>query len=249
MPDYSKIIFITGDVHGHFSALNAFINAQIRQNRRMKQLAEKTALEVMILQCGDFAFFWPGCDNSRSINNKVGFVKDGQVKIYWCAGNHEDHDRLDNLFKPDNKDNFAEVAPGVIYARFGATLDLGAGARVLFAGGAESHDRENRVEGVSWWPQEGISKQDMDRLDAVPGADWIISHTAPYYLDVPLRGHLLPEPSRRMLDAVFDRYQPKYWYFGHFHNHCQGYYDGCDWECLDCLDIGRSKSWERVCLP
>lgn len=245
MSGFDKVIFVLGDIHGDMARLNYLINKQIRMNSRMRRLAEENEIEVMILQCGDFAFFWPGDDNSAAIKNKVDFLKDGLVKIYWCAGNHEDHDKLDSLFAFDSCEGFAEVAQGVFFARFGAVLDVGA-IRVLFAGGAESHDKEYRKEGKDWWPQEGISESDLERLPDGK-VDWVISHTAPWYFEMPVAHGALPEQSRAKLDVVFDRYQPQNWFFGHFHQYRQGYYDGCDWTCLNYMG-GGGRSWERICL-
>lgn len=245
-----KIVFILGDIHGDMAALNWFINRQIRQSRHIRELASKCAVEAVILQCGDFAFFWPGEDNSEAIKNSVDFLRDGIVKIYWCGGNHEDWNVLDGLFPGGSAEaaaNMKEVARGVWFARFGAVLELMPNLRVLFAGGAESHDMEGRVEGESWWRQEGISQEDMARLADIPGVDWVVSHTAPYYLDVGAEWQKRREPSRRELDAVFDKFRPQKWFFGHFHHYCHGTWEGCQWQGLNYLG-GSGKSWERLCL-
>lgn len=259
-----KIVYIIGDIHGNFGALNTFINKQMRQNKSMRAIAADWRargqdLEVIILQCGDFAFFWPGYSNERAIQNSIAFLKGGIVPIYWCAGNHEDHDQLDALFEknsPSSASNIAEVARGVYYCRFGAVLKLDAGTSVLFAGGAESMDKSERVAGLSWWPQEGVSSEDLDRLDNVPKADIVISHTAPAAFDLSIQmakswwndGAHLEEPSRYMLDEVFEKYHPRQWYFGHFHKAMHGSFQGCDWECLNCLGHG-GKTWEKLYFP
>lgn len=129
MPD-TKIVFILGDVHGDFALLNKFINKTIRLSRQMRAVADGGKLDIAILQCGDFAWFWPQFDNTGKIKNSVDFAKDGIVPIYWCGGNHEDWDRLDGLF-PDGSEaartNMVEVDKGIIFCRFGATLELAPG--------------------------------------------------------------------------------------------------------------------------
>lgn len=260
----AKIVYIIGDVHGEFGELNAFINREIRQNRSMRAIAADwrargADLEVLILQCGDFAFYWPGCNNDRAIHNEVPFLKNGLVPIYWCAGNHEDFDRLDSLFTPESPaslDNIAQLARGVYFCRFGACLDLDEQTRVLFAGGAESADKSERVPHKSWWPQESVDSADLDRLAHVPRAELVISHTAPAAFDLESqlgaawsfdRTHLY-EPSRHMLDEVLEKYHPRRWYFGHFHKAMRGRTDGCDWQCLNYLG-GSGKSWEKLYFP
>lgn len=110
---------------------------------------------------------------------------------------------------------------------------------VLFAGGAESADKDYRLSEMSrgapkiWWEQEGISKADMDRFALVPKADWVVSHTAPSSFDVEskMRGQAgwmdhVHEPSRLKLAQVLMKYGPKRWFFGHFHHQMTDFTDG-----------------------
>lgn len=208
-------------------------------------------LEVILLQCGDFAFFWPG--ESGTVKNQVPFLKDERVQIYWCAGNHENHDALDALFNDPMDTRLKEVAPGVWFARFGASLQLTPDITVLFAGGAESFDRTCRVSGETWWPQEGVSEADMARLDTVLRAGWVISHTAPVGFDLARGRHRLfapeklREPSRDKLEEVRLRFRPGRWFFGHFHHHMAGCADGCHWTGLSHIG-NHAPWWTKICL-
>ena len=148
-----KIIYIVGDLHGDFTSLNFLINQKIRLNRNLRAIAEDWKRRgddfgVVILQCGDFAWFWPGCDSRGAIKNQISFLDGGFVPIYWCAGNHENHDKLDNLFRPGSeadRTGIVEVDHSVFYCRFGATLRIMPKINVLFAGGAESGDKDWRL--------------------------------------------------------------------------------------------------------
>lgn len=244
----SKIVFILGDVHGDFEKLNEFIDVKIRSHPAIRALAEDSQLEVLILQCGDMAYFWPRRSNLRRIRNDVSFLKGGRVNIYWCAGNHEDHDQLDALFAPWSKEDrigIVRIDDGVFFCRFGATLKISPEITVLFAGGAESVDHWARFLKMCqghhkiWWTQESISETDIARLDQVMRADWIISHTAPMCFGIQAwlagnqwSGVPKDDTSMIMLDRVFARYRPQKWFFGHFHIHASGKYENCEWECL-----------------
>lgn len=257
---HGRIIYVLGDVHGAFNILNDFIHHKIRKNRTLKAIAPRWKadgddLRVIIMQCGDFAYFWPNFKNRGAILNRVDFLQDGRIPIYWIGGNHEDWDELDML-----GGKITEVDRGVFYCPFGTTLELSPEITVLFAGGAESADKEWRLKRMAkgvckiWWEQEGISEADMERLELVPKADWVISHTAPliFDLDDEMRailngGSLKFEPSRLKLNRVFDRYQPERWFFGHFHHHMTGFTEGCEWECLSNMD-GLETSWTKIYL-
>lgn len=256
---HGRFIYILGDVHGRFNLLNDFINKKIRNDRALAAIApywkaEGDDLQAIILQCGDFAYYWPFCDSAGAIRNQVNFLPGGYAPVYWVGGNHEDWDQLEQLGA-----KITEVDRGVFYCPFGATLQISPDITVLFAGGAESVDKDWRLQEMRkgspkiWWEQEGVSEADLQRLDQVARADWVISHTAPnaFAVEKCLRnlwsaGHL-HEPSRDRLEEIFLRYAPKNWWFGHFHQHMAGRIDGCDWECLDALD-NSGKAWEKIYL-
>jgi hypothetical protein len=222
-------------------------------------------VEVLILQTGDFGF-WPHkhgttelSRNGRSlwdqygIKNEIAWLKDGLVKVYWCAGNHENHDALDALEADNPGRNFLEIMPGINFAVFGSILRLLDGTRVLFAGGADSTDKSQRVPGDTWWPQEQISMRDMQRLpEADSGAaDWVISHTCPTLFHLEKALGYSPkntDRSKTYLDSVFESFRPKRWWFGHYHDYCQGFHAGCRWTLLDMCGNTSGKNWVEA-LP
>lgn len=256
---HGQMIFILGDIHAEFETLNIFINTTIRNNKALKDMASLLKdrgddFQIIMLQCGDFAWFWSGYEAKGLIKNKIDWLPDGHVPIYWVGGNHEDWDALDKLGT-----GISEIDPGIFFCPFGTTLEVKPGLTILFAGGAESADKDMRLrkmeEGAPkiWWEQEGISEVDMARLSAVPRADWVISHTAPNAFDIasqldPVWGdrHFF-EPSRGKLEEVFLKYKPKRWFFGHFHQFMQGKIDGCKWECLADF-ASMDKCWDKVWL-
>ncbi len=235
-----QIVYAIGDIHADFHALNTFINKKIRNNSAIRRLAKEDDLEIILLQCGDFCFFWPPFDYSKAIKNSVEFLQHGHVKIYWCAGNHENHDMLDALQKEQEKPSFIEVAPAIYYAPFGATLPLLDGTKILFCGGGESEkrDKERRLEHErrtghrAWWAQEGISEADMQALPQ-ENIDWVVSHSRPLGVPLLAKTHHGKEASQHYLEQVRQRYQPKKWLHGHYHVHKEDIYEGCEFICLN----------------
>ncbi len=100
---HGRYIYILGDVHGDFGALNKFINREIRQNKAAQSprgfMKKVDDLQVIILQVGDFAYFWTGYDNTGAIKNHIDWLggQGGLCPLFWCGGNHEDWDALDAL--------------------------------------------------------------------------------------------------------------------------------------------------------
>ena len=93
-------------------------------------------------------------------------------------------------------------------------------------GGASSIDREYRIEGYSWWPQELLSPQEMEHgLQTLENhgnqVDYILTHTLPrvlipiYFGRYSFREY---DPVSGYLDEVYRRVKGlKQWYCGHMH--------------------------------
>jgi predicted phosphodiesterase len=137
------MIIVTGDIHGEFWALNDLVNSH--QNIKI------------ILQCGDFGW-WPRATNTGhwSINN----LKNKNVKIFWCDGNHEDFETL-------KFDDIEEVLPNCYYMPRGSIIELPDHRKVLFIGGGLSIDRDQRIQrsgNFGWFEEETISQKDLEEL-------------------------------------------------------------------------------------
>ena len=194
------MILVVGDIHGDFAALNSLINKKRPST---------------ILQVGDFGY-WPKFKNKRQVEAQ-------NTIIYFCDGNHEDHESL-RQFKN------SEVYENIYYMERGSTLNLPDGRTVLFMGGAHSPDWKFRTPKYDWFPNmELITKEDIDRVPDTK-IDVVISHTAPeeFYIWFSAR----EDPSRKHLSLILEKYKPKLWYFGHFHKYKEGFDYGCKWTAL-----------------
>lgn len=221
------MILITGDIHGEFWALNNLINT-------------KPDLK-MIINCGEFGW-WPRCTFDY-INKREHYkLKNNDVKIYWCDGNHEDFEDL-NKYRAQT-----EVLTNCFYMPRGSIMELPDKRKILFIGGGLSIDRHLRVErseNFGWFMEETISQADINNLPDEK-INIVISHTAPTCFDVMKPNPRFPEdPSRKALDTVMTKYNPTEWYFGHFHIFKQGYDYGCKWTCLSAVGFN-GRWWIRL---
>lgn len=246
-----------------------------------KLMAEYDELEILLFVCGDFGYWphWHGRTvvhrdqtllwayylgqikekpedevftyDQYSIENRMDGVKDGHIKIYWCDGNHENHDALAALEAEHPAEDFIPIIPWVFFARFGSVLALLDGTRVMFCGGAQSTDKRSREEGETWWAGEEIDEADMARLPdpEKERVHWVVSHTSPEsfkVVDFDLRRSIFQkdrDPSRRHLESVRRRFAPEQWWFGHYHMAQSGMLDGCRWAVLDCLEWHGEGRW------
>lgn len=174
-------VALVGDTHAKFDILN------------------RVAKEVdCIIQVGDFGV-WPGLPSFDALSCSV--------PLYFCDGNHDNHDYLRKLLD-------FQICDNVWYQPRGSTLTLGS-KTFLFTGGALSIDKHLRTPGYDWFPEEvncGVPLPDTH-------IDYIISHTCPEeWIDTVCPSALrIFDPTTRFLSTVRSTYPDAYWYFGHWH--------------------------------
>lgn len=208
----SKVMFI-GDLHGNFYHINNMI---------------KEHSPDIIIQCGDFGIW-----NENKFKN----INVGNTLVYFIDGNHEDFDYIENEIVAKNK---FEIAKNVFYQPRGSYITIN-NKNILFIGGAGSIDKKFRTPGYDWWPNETISINDVENLPEV-NIDIVVSHTCPkeFKKDLTLNKSFkeffgeFNDPCEFLLsEFVLKKYNPKSWYFGHFHIHQKGKYENCNWTCLN----------------
>ncbi|SMF34653.1 metallophosphoesterase family protein [Desulfovibrio gilichinskyi] len=220
---------ILGDIHGDFQVINHLVT---------------TEQPDIIIQCGDFGYWphqngWPPADPP---------LKLGNTKLYWCEGNHEDHEELANITESGQ----LEVAPNCFYQPRGSILALPDGRNVLFFGGADSTDKESKIEGKSWFSNEIPAANDFEKLDPNQHIDIVVSHTCPSSFVLrrtpPLGYSKVPwlakadDPTRDILDLILQKYEPAQWFFGHFHIHQVGKFQNTDWMAL-AVPLDDEETW------
>ena len=228
----AESVYVVGDLHGYFKPLNAFIKANKPQ---------------VILCCGDFGYWRKNTWNVRLKDNS-NFIEDivnSNTKIYWCDGNHEDHDALDKLKEGRDLRFPISVRRNIYYCPRGSTIEVN-GQTILFMGGAKSTDKWARTEHIDWFEQETISPNDIANVKAEK-VDVVISHTCPESVFVsPLlerTGWDIRDESREYLETILKMYKPKQWFFGHHHSFGMREIKKCLFTMLDYPEHNQWSIW------
>lgn len=233
-------LYVFGDIHGP---------VEIGKLTPRRFPAEPTLTEEdYVVVCGDFGFpFLPtdvldeekipfdlpfarrqAVQNRRAYAKWVDWLAQRPYQILFVDGNHDNHAFWNA--QPVEVWNGGMInrlpdAPNVIHLRRGEYYTI-AGKTFWAMGGASSIDREYRIEGYSWWPQELLSLQEMEHgLQTLEThgnqVDYILTHTLPRVLIPIYFGRYSfreNDPVSGYLDEVYRRVKGlKQWYCGHMH--------------------------------
>lgn len=232
-------LWICGDIHGELS------------NLVWKAVRQLKIRHADILIVGDF-----GAGFGRPKSMDVAYIKicsaleEYDICLYTIRGNHDDptffdgtHDYEYLHFLPDHR-----------------TIEL-CGKKIYPIGGAVSSDidlvdpltrKSRRMQNDTlikfgsskriWWSDEAPS---MDLNNLPISADIVVSHEAPLSFEPPLvRDDHVRDctwqkvvESRRYLDDVLNAVKPSQWFYGHYHNHYEGVFQGTHYLGLDIAEM------------
>lgn len=210
-------IFVVGDIHGSLD-----IEKLGARHFDARGLTRKD----YVIICGDFGLiFQPEGRDMREEQWWLSWLDGRPWTTLWIDGNHENFDRIEAMEESRwHGGRVQYVTDHIIHLMRGQVFDID-GMSFFTMGGASSTDREWRVEGESWWPQEIPSAEDeaeaVRNLNACGWqVDYVLTHCAPTgllkKLDAPL-SLLEPDEATDMLQRLRAHLSYRAWFFGHYH--------------------------------
>lgn len=249
-PTSATRILIAGDTHGDINHA-AYLIREAKTNRC-----------DLILQVGDFGYFWPGTKSWKMLER---MLNQANLPLYFCDGNHDDFGFLKSI-NAFGSDHMTAITPHIIYIPRGLIWQW-SGKRFMAMGGAVSIDADQRIEGRSWWRDEMVSYADMDRAatnlqkndaridvlvthdcpEGVASLESVLTMAVGYKMDELSRSH------RKTIRMLVDRARPKMLFHGHYHARITDTLtlaDGTTTQIhgLGCNDMDRA-SWIELDLP
>jgi len=206
------MIYITGDTHG-------VVDIERLSEKRFPEQRNLTRSDYVII-CGDFGCVWAGNEMDDPI---LDWLRERNFTTLFVDGNHENFSALNSYpIEQWHGGKVHFIRPNVIHLMRGQVYKIG--SHTFFTmGGAASTDRDFRIEGRSWWPQEMPSEEEYAEAEHNLAqhnymVDYIITHTAPCSLvPILLDPHAVPDQLTRFLDGLTRRVLYRHWYFGHLH--------------------------------
>ena len=208
------MIYVTGDTHG-LNDVQKLIN-----NKTLDNLTTRDFLIVT----GDFGAVW---DNGAHDKAVLDFYSRQTYITLFLDGNHENFDLL-NSYPVEEWHNgrIHRITDKVFHLMRGQIYDL-ENLSIFTFGGGLSIDKEYRIPGYSWWPEEEPS--DEECLNALSNLkirnnliDIILTHSAPKVLvqnHLAMRHNLIRITSKTesFLNSIMVTVRYRHWYCGHYH--------------------------------
>ena len=157
------------------------------------------------------------------------------IILGFVDGNHEDFSWLNaQAFAADGTRHLRER---IIHLPRGLRWTWG-DLSLLALGGAHSVDRQSRVPGASWWPEETITLRQAHEVTTGGHADVMFTHDVP--AGVPVEGLAPPgtfpaaeirtaDQHRELLRQVTDVVRPSALWHGHYHARYDAWLHGADY--------------------
>lgn len=217
-----KVIWVTGDTHGQ------------KDLAKLKKFADensKLTKSDYVIVAGDFGGVW----DERTLDGGLKHYQELPFSILFVDGNHENFDLL-NAYPVEiwNGGKVHKIKPEIIHLMRGQVFTI-EGKRILALGGADSKDKEKRLEyeqGAGrkvWWAQEQICRRDI--IEAIENlrkhgnkVDYAITHCASAdvceeMLSITGDERFRPHVSEKFLREIFTNKEFKFnqKFCGHYH--------------------------------
>ncbi len=235
------MIYITGDTHADFR----------RFSRRIFPEQDEMTKEDHVIIAGDFGGVWfPVNDEAHQKSERYNLdeLDNRSFTTLFIPGNHENYARLmgDEFPEMDwHGGRVKQIRPSVLMLMRGEMYEID-GARFFAFGGASSHDISDgildgndpawkkkakdlekkekyfyRVKGISWWPEELPSNDEMEHgkktLDKYGWkSDFVLTHCAPSSVQAQIGFHH-SDILTTYLEEIHAKLDYKKWFFGHYH--------------------------------
>lgn len=203
-------IFVTGDLHGE-EGISRFSARNWPVGRRLTK-------EDVVLVAGDFGLAFSG---DKTENHWLDWLEEKQWTTLFIDGNHENFPLL--LSYPEEErfgGTVGVLRPSVLHLRKRGHIYTIAPYKVWCFGGAPSFDKNECVEGRSWWPEEEANAEEREyarkALSDCGAVDFALTHDAPLSLLREIYGeHTVAARTPKFLDEACGIIRTGKWYFGH----------------------------------
>jgi hypothetical protein len=215
LPGEVGMVYVTGDIHGSFDIHKLTTDAFPEQKQMSKQ--------GFLIICGDFGLVWDGDKDSKSDKYWLNWLEKKPFTTLFVDGNHENHPLLNSYPVQEFCGGRAHKISESIYHLMRGEVYTICGKKFFAFGGAASHDKEFRKEGISWWPEEMPTEEDChNAVEHLTAHDWkvdfIITHCCADSVQDKISGYYKHDALTEFFEKTVKKSCSfEQWYFGHYH--------------------------------
>lgn len=205
------MIFVTGDIH-----LN--LDIEKLNSKNFPEGKNLTKNDYLII-CGDVGLTW---NRSKEVEYWKKWLNDKPWTTICCDGNHENFDELYTYPLESWQGGYVrKISDSIFYLNRGDVFTID-DKKIFVMGGANSIDKDYRIEGRSWWRAEMPNYQELEyalsNLEKNNFAvDYIITHCAPDNILYRINQMFKRDNMTDFLYEVYKKVSYKKWFFGHYH--------------------------------
>lgn len=216
--------FVCGDIHLPFDIH--------KLSNKKWPLGKTLSKKDVLIQLGDFGGIWYQDGENDEQEYWLDWLAEKQYTTAVVLGNHENYDLIEKLPQIKKWSGTVKVIKrqtGDIFILERGAAYIINGQKILTIGGAFSVDKSSRTPGVSWWPQEDITPEEINNCWAVVDKydrvfDFILTHTCPsrlissfIHLSALNSGRVFNDRTAQFLDDIDNAIEFQEWHFGHMH--------------------------------
>lgn len=216
------MIMFCGDSHCDFMFLHSKL-----------EYAKQHMIENIIV-CGDFGY-WPDDPQGFCFLSYLNtFMKEKftRQKLYWVDGNHEDFNSIKKL--PQNEISEIPEVERCFYIPRGCVVEIDS-RKIMGFGGAVSIDKQYRVVNESWFIEESITDEQINKLkhDKV---DILVTHDSPLnILREDYKNDTESTINREKIKKICDIVNPNILIHGHYHK-----FEKYSYRDIDCIALAHN---------
>lgn len=210
------MILITGDIHGSHDI------SKLGDDNKV--LFRNLTKSDYLIICGDFGLVW---DNSEEDRRWREWLNQRNYTTLFVDGNHENFDLLNNNpVQQWHGGKVHRISDSIIHLMRGQVFEID-GKSFFTIGGAESHDKADRILGKSYWSNELPSESEYtEALRNLQNhgykVDYIITHCATTALQKEIRNQkdgtaYKSNTLLKFFDELDMMMNYQKWFCGHYH--------------------------------
>lgn len=210
MTGTSTPTLVLGDIHGDIVVVDRVL---------------QSCSAELVIQVGDFGVIW-GSDHHEKLEALTDVLDRHGSRLWWVDGNHENFALLLAEYGADPDDlEPTEMTRNITYMPRGYVHGFPSGQRAMFFGGAPSVDQDYRTTGQSWWDEERITDDQVERALARRPVHHMFTHDAPRLPPgmtlLPLRPAIQDRctAGREAIHELMVALKPETLWHGHYHHH------------------------------